>query len=62
MRYVIMLLRGLVLSVLMICCSYAVVPSAARSSVRSAIRSPLTAMDAAFHGEPEAAVGYTPAV
>ncbi|MDO5152694.1 MAG: RhuM family protein [Eubacteriales bacterium] len=40
-----------------ICCSYAVVPSAAKSSARSAMGSPLTAMDAAFQGKPEAAVG-----
>ena len=32
------------------------------SSERSVITSPFTAMDAASHGKPEAAVGYTPAV
>ena len=36
--------------------------SAAMSSERSVITSPFTAMDAASHGKPEAAVGYTPAV
>lgn len=36
--------------------------SAARSSVRSAMGSPLTCILEALQGNPEAAVGYTPAV
>ena len=39
------------------CCPYTIAASAARSSVRSAIKSPFTAMLAALQGKPEAEVG-----